>query len=208
MRFHPLKSGRDALRQVCLSRSSSVSIPSSRVGTRRLRDAACLVVKFPSPQVGSGLGSDGKLILVSGSFHPLKSGRDKGVGEGSKGKGMVSIPSSRVGTCLYSCLGEVKSKVSIPSSRVGTPSWRFASTERKRVSIPSSRVGTRIVMFCHHHHPKFPSPQVGSGRTLLFRPWRIFFLVSIPSSRVGTPVPAVGVIIDTRFPSPQVGSGR
>ncbi len=96
--FHPLKSGRDrACRRHQLS-PQPVSIPSSRVGTDGREKEEREGRRFPSPQVGSGLGCAPKNLHNLVSFHPLKSGRDL-LGELEKlCNDIVSIPSSRVGT--------------------------------------------------------------------------------------------------------------
>ncbi len=55
--FHPLKSGRNGEAFSNRFLWIDVSIPSSRVGTLKLRVDVARIVEFPSPQVGSELGT-------------------------------------------------------------------------------------------------------------------------------------------------------
>ncbi len=161
---------------------------------------------FPSPQVGSGhaqlAGREDFIVrfhpLKSGrdfqghtsptgaglGFHPLKSGRDLALGTAESNSGIVSIPSSRVGT--LSSIIYVRGSGGFHPLKSGRDTKAVEGLPAVlSVSIPSSRVGTRRRWKGFPPSFRFPSPQVGSGL------YRYFWSVSDQSG----------------FPSPQVGSG-
>ncbi len=206
-RFHPLKSGRN-LGLVGLIGKMEGSFHPLKSG----RNAYALVreikkPEFPSPQVGSERLRAADLRCHFGCFHPLKSGRNQLGYLPTQRAGIVSIPSSRVGTVSGS-MTKCRA-LTFPSPQVGSepfphqwfPSSLFA------VSIPSSRVGTVVFNSIVADAFWFPSPQVGSELALkILLKWllrgfhplksgrnmladernRAFWAVSIPSSRVGT----------------------
>ncbi len=164
---------------------SSVSIPSSRVGTNGTLHRLYLEIKFPSPQVGSEppAASDQRQLRIR--FHPLKSGRNYNFRVLPLLSENVSIPSSRVGTSIRSLIRANPRE--FPSPQVGSEQYGRKHPSNASRLFPSPQVGSEpigpsmngggVMSF----HP-LKSGRNGDDRPLLsFEPH-----VSIPSSRVGT----------------------
>ncbi len=143
----------------------AVSIPSSRVGTRLKEMPEKCIVRFPSPQVGSGLCSLNSARNCIPRFHPLKSGRDAMKIRLSASVIAVSIPSSRVGTHLSRQKASDKSW--FPSPQVGS-GLTMSERNQCRFLFPSPQVGSGRRIGCARWASvtAFPSPQVGSGHSL------------------------------------------
>ncbi len=163
--FHPLKSGRNPFKGIGQKSRTTVSIPSSRVGTECGTDFARLATAFPSPQVGSEQVAQPAKIQTC-KFPSPQVGSELGVL--SAPASLVSrFPSPQVGSEPHGAQHRlVHDLVSIPSSRVGTSPIAPLFANEQNVSIPSSRVGTGETKRWGKGKILFPSPQVGSEQLM------------------------------------------
>ncbi len=184
--FHPLKSGRDWDAYIeGLKGTQEVSIPSSRVGTGLSARAGDGCLRFPSPQVGSGLVQamrERAAIAVS-----IPSSRVGTRSRHPRGALLAWFPSPQVGSGPITCAFLFYYLKMFPSPQVG--SGRI-SDARKRRRYPSfhplksgrDAAGSSVFVcvcggfhplksgrdrrrnfYCFRFHTPFPSPQVGSG---------------------------------------------